>query len=239
MNIDKFKDFSYLVEIRQRLLLCCTTIIISFIIFFHYANEIYTYLSLPLLKYLPFGFGLIATSLSSAAIVPLTLAFNLAILINIPFILWQIWQFILPALYDKEKKLFFSLSIVSIVSFILGMIFCYFIALPMIFKVLLSLLPKNISLLADMQVYLDFIFDLLIIFGCAFQIPVIISAILKLQLCSLATIKRIRPYYIVVSAFLSMILTPPDVVSMVILLFPMILLFELGIICNTFIRPLT
>jgi sec-independent protein translocase protein TatC len=220
----------HLVELRKRFIIVLSCICSIFIIIYYFANYFLHWLSMPLLKYLPSGSKIITTEITAPFIVPIKLAFFVAILIAVPLIFFQLWAFVAPGLYPKEKKLFLPLVCTSIILFFSGMTFCYFIIFPLLFQIFVSLVPKDIVIMTDIAKYLEFCSSMLLIFGATFQIPIIIIFLLKIGLVDIQWLRAKRPYFIIVAFIIGMILTPPDVISMLLLAVPICLLYELGII---------
>jgi len=222
----------HLNELRQRLLHTLLVIGLLFILFFYYSNPLFNWIARPLLNLLPENSHMIATQITSPLFIPLQLAFNLALLASSPYLLYQLWAYIAPALYQNEKKLFYSLLTLSSILFILGLSFCYTLVLPLLFCFLTQTTPSQVTLMPDMAHYLNFISHLCLIFGFSFQLPLLNTLLVKINLVSIEQLKKFRPYAIVSAFILGMLLTPPDVVSQLLLAIPLCLLYELSIILN-------
>jgi sec-independent protein translocase protein TatC len=218
-----------LTEIRTRLIYCLYSYIILFAIFFYSSHSIFNFLSEPLLKFLPQNSSLIATHITSPVIMPITLAMNLSLFANLPIIFYHIWQFIAPGLYSNEKKYIIPLVSSSIILFATGVAFAYYFSLPMMFSLFVTWLPTNVAIMADINNYLEFIFHMFFIFGLVFQVPLVVIILIKLNIISVQQLINIRPYFIIIDFIISMFLTPPDVLSMVILAVPIWILYECGI----------
>jgi sec-independent protein translocase protein TatC len=225
----------YIIELRKRLLHCVILLLSVFFILMFFANKIYTYLSLPLLKNLPKDHGLIATNVTSAFFVPLELVFFISLFIGIPFFLYQLWVFIAPALYKDEKRMLWPLLLVSSALFYCGIAFAYWILLPILFKFLVQSAPIGVSVSPDISQYLDFTLKLFFIFGGTFEIPVIIILLVWSGIVRREQLKKIRPYVIVAAFVIAMLIGPPDVLSQILLAIPFCLLYEIGIIFSHFI----
>lgn len=219
-----------LVEIRFRLIYCVISYFLLFVTFFYCSHYIFKILSEPLLAFLPGNSSLIATDVLSPVVMPIKLAMNLAFFANIPIIFYQTWKFIAPGLYKNEKKYIIPLVSVSLLLFLLGLSFAYTIALPMMFQIFIAWLPQNVAIMADINNYLDFIFNMLFIFGFVFEIPLIIIILAKLNIITAKQLAEIRPYFTIVAFIISMLLTPPDVISMIMLALPICLLYETGVL---------
>ena len=228
----------YLLELRKRALLLSVIFLLFFFVYYFYANPLFLKLLTPLMKVLPKESYLIATQLSSPLLIPLQLAVNAALLTTLPFVLWQFWCFIAPGLYLHEQRLFKTLLTFSFCLFLVGLSFCYFFILPFMLEFFVKALPQDIHFLPDMSFSFDFISKMLLIFGLAFQIPVICLFLTLASLVELASLKQIRPFVIVAAFFIGMILTPPDVLSQVLLAVPLCLLYELGLfLASIFVKP--
>lgn len=219
----------HLTELRSRLLRTLVVIIVIFIGFFCFSNEIYHFLARPLLKHLPAGSKMIATEVASPFLAPTKLAASLAFFVAMPYILYQLWAFIAPGLYQREKRLAFPLLCSSIVLFYVGACFAYFVVFPMVFSFFTHTAPPDISIMTDINHYLNFILTFFLIFGIVFEVPVAVFSLVISEIISIETLKKARPYILVGAFFIGMILTPPDVFSQTLLAIPMYLLFEIGL----------
>ncbi len=218
-----------LIELRQRFLRCLYMVLGLFTVLFYFSNPIFHALALPLLHYLPSGQHLIATSVVTPVLIPLKFTFILSLVLACPFWLHQLWGFIAPGLYRREKHFILLILIPSVLLFFLGMIFAYFIALPMTFRFFASVLPPDVAMMPDISQYLDFTLQMFLAFGIAFEVPIITVVVILSGLVSIETLAEKRPYFIVGSFIVGMLLTPPEVISQILLAVPMCLLFELGL----------
>ena len=225
-----------LFELRQRILVVLVFFCTLFLLFFYWANPLLHYVLQPLQKTLLPQSHLIATQVTSTVLVPLTLAANTAFLFTTPFALIQLWYFAAPGLYVHEKKLFISAILGSLVLFILGMLFGFFIVLPLLFQFFTQALPNNVQLMPDITSSTSFITHMLWVFGLAFQVPLITTVLVQLRWIQRATLKQIRPYVIVSAFIVGMLLTPPDVLSQITLAVPLCILYELGIWITVFTK---
>ena len=223
---------THLIELRKRLILILVGILITFFILSPFANTIYQYLSTPLLTYLPHNTQLIATDVTSPFFVPLKLTVILSIVISLPNTIFQVWQFIAPGLYRNEKRLIFTSIICGILLFIMGILFCYFIVLPSLFSFIGKIKADNIKMLTDIGKYLDFILELFLVFALTFQMPLIIYFFLHFEIVSLSKMVGFRKYMFVLCFIIAAIITPPDVISQILLAVPLYLLYELGILIS-------
>jgi len=205
-------------------------VLIVFSGLFYFANDIYSFVSEPLQRYLPENSTMIATEVASPFLTPFKLTFFLALFLAMPFVLFQIWSFISPALYQREKRLAIPLLISSIVLFYAGIAFAYFVVFPIIFGFFTSIGPADVTVMTDISSYLDFVLKLFFAFGMAFEIPVVAIILIVAGVISADGLAKKRPYIIVFCFVLGMLLTPPDVISQSLLAIPMWLLFEIGVI---------
>lgn len=226
----------HLIELRRRLIICASVISLFFIIFFYYSDQLYHGIALPLLASLPQGQSVIATHVAAPLIVPLELAFVMAILIAAPVLLYQLWAFIAPGLYQHEQRKLWPLLLASVLLFYLGIAFAYFFVFPMMFGFFAKVLPKGVVLMPDMSQYLDFVFKIFLAFGFSFQVPVITLLLVMVGVLSRAQLAQARPYVIIGAFVAGMLLTPPDVVSQVMLAIPIWLLFELGLLVSSWVE---
>ena len=226
----------HLIELRSRLLKIAGFILVIFIPLFFFANDLYSVVSSPLRAFLPEGATMIATEVASPFLTPFKLALVLAI-IAIPFILHQSWAFVAPGLYASEKRLAGPLLASSIVLFYAGMAFAYFVVFPLIFAFFTSIAPTGVTIMTDINQYLDFVLKLFFAFGIAFEIPIATLLLIWSGATTTEKLKEKRAFVIVGCFIVGMLLTPPDVVSQVLLAIPMWLLFEAGIIFGDLLVP--
>lgn len=227
----------HLIELRNRLLRCVIAVIVAFAALAAFAQDIYHQLAKPLLAVLPDNSSMIATDVAAPFFAPFKLTFIVAICVAIPYILLQVWQFIAPALYSREKRLMAPLVISSTLLFYSGIAFAYFIVFPIIFGFFTSVAPEGVTVATDISNYLDFVLKLFFAFGLSFEIPVAILLMVWTGVTTRAALAEKRPYIIVGAFILGMLLTPPDVLSQTLLAVPMWLLFELGLSLSRFYQP--
>ncbi len=221
---------TYLVEIRKRLLRTACFALILFIPLFYQANILFNWLAKPLLQHL--HGPMIAISVTAPLLVPIELSAKIACLFTMPYLLYQLWSFINPALYNRETYMIRRLYAASIILFTLGLLFCYFLVLPLLFGFFTQTSPDNVKLMPDISYYLSLTTRFFILFGITFQIPVIIFFLVQASVVSIQQLKQARPYIIVAAFTIGMLLTPPDVLSQLLLAVPMCLLYELGILAG-------
>lgn len=219
----------FLVELRSRLIASLIIFLVIFAILLYFANQLYTWLALPLLKFLPQG-HLIATQIVSPFYVPFKLALMTTFLLAAPMFLYQLWAFAAPALYHHERQKFFPFLLLSTLLFYGGNAFAYFAIFPMLFHFLSAITPEGVVLSPDISAYLDFTMKLLLTFGALFEIPMIMVLLVSLNVLSHTRIIKWRPYAIVSAFVLGMLLAPPDVISQTLLALPIWGLYEVGII---------
>jgi len=220
---------SHLVELRDRLLRCVIALVLVFICLFPWARELYSLLAEPLLASLPVGGQLIATEVTAPFFVPIKVTLMAALVIALPYLLYQIWAFVAPGLYAHEKKLVMPLVATSTLLFLCGMAFAYFLVFPIVFHFIISVAPEGVAVMTDIGKYLDFVLTLFLAFGVTFEVPVAVVILVRMGMVSVAKLREIRPYVIVGAFVIGAIFTPPDVVSQVMLAVPLWVLYELGI----------
>lgn len=225
----------HLIELRTRLLHIILFVLVTFGCLFYFANDIYYLISAPLQKLLPENSSMIATDVISPFLTPLKLTFFSAILLAIPFILYQVWAFIAPGLYKHEKRLAVPLLISSILLFYLGMAFAYFVVFPLIFSFITGIGLTGVATMTDITKYLDFVLQIFFAFGFAFEIPIATVLMIHAGIISPDGLAEKRPYIIVGCFIVGMLLTPPDVFSQILLAVPMWMLFEVGIFFGRFV----
>jgi len=224
-------------ELRWSLIKSFLILIGIFFLLFPFANEIHHFFAKPLLIQMQSeNASIISTKLTATFIVPFKITLFCAFIISLPLIFWQIWLFVSPGLYKKEKFFIFWALLMSYILFILGSLFVYNLVFPIIFNFFISMTPDEVNLMVDMSSYLEMIIALFLAFGFAFQIPIILVTLVKFRWVSLKSIQKNRPFLIVVAFIFGAIFTPPDVISQILLALPMIFLFELGIIFSKKIK---
>ncbi len=227
---------SHLLELRDRLLRMVLAILILFIALFPFANDIYTFLADPLMRHLPEGSSMVAIEVASPFLIPFKLVLMLSIVITVPYLLYQLWAFIAPGLYKHEKRLATPLLVSSVMLFYVGMAFAYFVVFPLVFGFFTSVAPEGVSVMTDIGHYLDFVIMLFLAFGIAFEVPVATVLLVAVGATTPERLGHIRPYIIVAAFIIGMFLTPPDVISQLLLAVPMWVLYELGIILSRFFK---
>lgn len=220
----------YLEEIRRRLIKITVVFLGVGLVCCLLANTLYHGLALPMLQHLPHDKPLIATQVAGTFLAPFKLALFTAFFICAPFILYQVWAFLAPALYPNERRLIWPLFFVSSALFYAGVIFCYAVVMPLMLGFFVHIAPSHVEVRPDINHYLDFSLKLFFAFGVAFQVPVVTWLLLKTGIATPQTLSKSRPYVVVLAFVLGMLLTPPDVISQILLALPIWVLFELGLL---------
>ncbi|TVP80462.1 twin-arginine translocase subunit TatC [Thioalkalivibrio sp.] len=223
---------SHLIELRDRILRMFLAILVVFLMLFPFANQIYTYLATPLMVHLPEGTSMIAIEVAAPFLIPFKLVLLLAVVLTIPYTLYQLWAFIAPGLYKHEKKMAGPLVASSTILFYLGMAFAYFVVFPLIFAFFTATAPEGVAVMTDISRYLDFVIMLFIAFGIAFEVPIATILLVQMGATTPEKLASKRPYVIVGTFVIGMILTPPDIISQTLLALPMWILFEIGLILS-------
>lgn len=221
----------HLIELRDRLVKSTLAVIIAGVALAIYPGpaDLYDLLAAPLVAQLPAGATLIATSVISPFLVPLKILMMTAFLIALPVVLYQLWAFVAPGLYSHEKKLVLPLVVSSTLLFMVGVAFCYFFVFGQVFAFIQSFAPKSITAAPDIEAYLSFVMTMFLAFGLAFEVPIVVIVLARMNVVSVQKLKDFRSYFIVLAFIIAAIVTPPDVVSQLALAIPMCLLYEIGI----------
>ncbi len=221
----------HLFELRDRLLRAIYGIaaIFAVLVFYPGPSQLYDLLAMPLVRALPEGSKMIAVGVVSPFLVPIKVSVMAAIALSLPWILYQIWAFVAPGLYKHEKKLVLPLVAASTVLFYAGAAFCYFFVFGQAFPAIQKMAPASVAVSPDIEAYLDFVITMFIAFGVAFEVPIVVVILARMNVVTVAQLKAFRTYFIVAAAAAAGLVTPPDPVSMLALLIPMCLLYEVGI----------
>ncbi|MBC7208257.1 MULTISPECIES: twin-arginine translocase subunit TatC [Methyloversatilis] len=225
---------SHLVELRDRLLRAVAAIVIVFICLMPWAGDIYDLLARPLMIALPEGTKMIATGVVTPFFVPVKVTMMVAFLIALPVVLYQAWAFVAPGLYAHEKRLGLPLIVASTLLFLAGMAFCYFFVFKTVFHFISEFAPKSITPAPDIEQYLSFVLTMFTAFGVTFEVPVVVIVLVRFGIVSIEKLKEARPYVIVGAFVVAAVVTPPDVVSQLMLAIPLCVLYELGIVVARF-----
>jgi len=220
----------HLVELRDILLHSVIAILVIFIGLFPFANEVYGFIAAPIIDVLPQESNLIAIGVISPFLTPLKMALIMAVYLAMPYLLYQIWKFIAPALYKHEKQMIVPLIVSSTILFYAGILFSFYVVFPVIFGFLSSIGPSVVDFTPDIQYYLDFVLKVSFAFGVAFEVPIATILLIMFGVTTVENLKKNRPYVIIGAFVLGMLLTPPDIISQTLIAIPMWLLFEAGLI---------
>lgn len=226
---------SHFYEMRTRFLFIIAGILIPLLIILPFANSLHSFFVSPLLKELPIGGQMIATSVTSPFFIPLKVAFYVAIAISLPHTLYQIWKFFQPGLYPQEKLIGGVAVVSSVLLFIIGAAFAFSFVIPTVLKFIVGTTPDGVAVMTEIESYLNFLISILLAFGISFQMPIIVVVIAVLGVVEVKTLKEIRGYVIVGAFVIGAIFTPPDIISQVMLAVPLCLLYELGVIISAVI----
>ena len=220
----------HLVELRDILLRSVIAILVVFISLFPFANEVYSFIAAPIINVLPEGGNIIAIGVISPFLTPLKMALIMAVYIAMPYLLYQIWKFIAPALYKREKQMVMPLVVSSTILFYAGLLFSFYVVFPVIFGFLSDIGPSTVDFTPDIQYYLDFVLKVSFAFGVAFEVPIATILLIMFGATTIENLKKNRPYVVIGAFILGMLLTPPDIISQTLIAIPMWLLFEAGLI---------
>ena len=224
---------SHLVELRNRLVKASIAVLIVFVVLFLVwpgPSAIYDFLARPMMASLPVGAKMIATGITTPFLIPMKLTLLVALVLALPWVLYQIWAFIAPGLYAHEKKLVAPLVVSSSLLFISGVAFCYFLVFGKVFKFINEFSPQSITVMPDIENYFDFVMTMCLAFGVTFEVPIVVVVLVRMGLVSVEKLKSIRPYVIVGAFVIAAVVTPPDVMSQLFLAIPLCLLFEIGLL---------
>jgi sec-independent protein translocase protein TatC len=232
MSEDTF--ISHLVELRDRLLRSLIAIGIVFVCLFPFASDLYDLLAYPMMHALPQGSKMIATGVITPFLIPVKIAAMVAFVLVLPYVLYQAWAFVAPGLYSHEKRLVLPLVVASTILFVLGIAFCYFFVFGVVFSFVNRIAPKSISVAPDIEQYLNFVLTMFLAFGVTFEVPIVVVLLARMGIVSLEQLRSVRPYFVVGAFIVAAVVTPPDVVSQLLLAVPMCLLYELGLFAARF-----
>jgi sec-independent protein translocase protein TatC len=232
MTDDKMPFLGHLEELRKRLVIIAISIGVGFGICYIFSKQLFSILIMPLTKVLPADSNLIFTSLPEMFIAYIKVALIAGLLLAIPVIFYELWMFLAPALYQKEKKYFIPFVVFSSILFVSGSLFGYFIVFPYGFNFFISFATEDIKALPSVKQYFAFAIRLLLAFGLVFEMPVVVFFLTKIGLINPEAMKRFRKFAILCSFILSAILTPPDVATQIMMALPLILLYEVSIVIS-------
>ncbi|MEF9995611.1 MAG: twin-arginine translocase subunit TatC [Burkholderiaceae bacterium] len=220
---------SHLVELRTRVVRAAIAILIVFVALSPFMKLIFDILSAPLMVALPQGTKLLATGVIAPFMVPLKVTMFAAFLIALPYVLYQLWAFIAPGLYKSEKKLAVPIIVSSVAMFALGMAYCYFIVFRMVFQFIAGFSPDSVNFAPDIDSYFGFVISLFLAFGMTFEVPIVVVVLNRMGIADLEKLRQARPYVIVGAFIVAAVVTPPDVLSQLLLAVPLVVLYQLGI----------
>lgn len=226
---------THLIELRQRLVRAALAVLIIFLALTPFMKEIFDLLSQPMMAALPAGSRLLATGVITPFMVPLKVTLFTALLIALPYVLWQVWAFVAPGLYKHEKKLAAPLIASSVFMFALGMAYCYFIVFGFVFRFIAGFAPASVAVSPDIEAYFSFVMGMFLAFGLTFEVPIVVVLLVRFGIASVEKLKQARPYVIVGAFIVAAVFTPPDVLSQLLLAIPLCLLYELGIFLARFV----
>lgn len=221
---------SHLLELRARLLRAIVAVGIAIAPCLYYSNELFTFVAQPLLDKLPDGAALVATTVVGGFMVPFKLAVFVGLFVAMPYVLYQLWAFVAPGLYRREKRFAIPLLITSIILFYCGVAFAYFAVFPVMFEFFAHTTPLGVRMMTDIGSYLSFVLTMFLAFGAAFEMPI---AVVLLALTGLVSVEKLgsqRGFVLIGIFVIAAILTPPDAISQTIMAVPMYLLYEGGLI---------
>ncbi|MFW2406090.1 MAG: twin-arginine translocase subunit TatC [Gammaproteobacteria bacterium] len=223
---------SHLIELRSRLVKASLAVLAVFICLVPFAQTIFTLVATPLMAKLPEGSSMIATQVASPFLTPFKTTLFVALFFAMPVVIYQIWAFVAPGLYRREKKFAIPMVVSSIVLFYCGIAFAYWVVFPLMFAFFSSVTPEGVTMMTDISSYLDFILTIFFAFGIAFEVPIATVMLVATGLANPESLKRKRPYVFLGAFVIGMLLTPPDVISQTLLAVPIYILFESGIIMS-------
>jgi len=227
----------HLLELRLRLMRILIGFAICLVPLMFFSKDIYAFVAHPLLSMLPAGTSMIATEVASPFFAPLKLSALLAVAVSMPWTLYQIWAFVAPGLYKNEQRLVAPLLISSTLLFYMGIAFAFYLVLPTVFHFLVNVAPAGVSMMTDINKYLDFVLAIFLAFGLAAETPVAIVLLVRTGFVTPAQLRAKREYVLVGAFILAAIMTPPDILSQLLLAIPGYLLFEIGIIAASWFTP--
>lgn len=221
---------AHLLELRSRITRSLVALLLVFLGLFPWAADLYAMLAQPLLARLPQGTQMIATDVTTPFFVPVKVALMAAFLLALPYILLQIWKFVAPGLYEHEKRFLFPMILGSMLLFLAGMAFAYFVVFPAVFSFVIASAPDGVAVMTDIEKYLSFVLGMFMAFGISFQVPIVVIVLVRMGVVTVEKLREARPYVIVGAFVAGAILTPPDIVSQFLLAVPMWMLFEAGVV---------
>ncbi|MFA5596364.1 MAG: twin-arginine translocase subunit TatC [Pusillimonas sp.] len=231
---------SHLIELRNRLIRAVGAILVIFVVLFLYpgSSAIYDVLAAPMLASLPTGTTMIATGVITPFMVPIKVTLLAAFVLSLPVVLYQAWAFIAPGLYRHEQRLALPLILSSTILFLLGMAFCYFVVFKTVFEFIAGFAPQSITPAPDIEAYVSFVITMFLAFGITFEVPIAVVLLVKTGMTTVEKLRSGRGYVIVGAFIIAAVVTPPDVISQFMLAVPLCLLFEVGLLVASRLKPL-
>jgi sec-independent protein translocase protein TatC len=227
---------SHLLELRSRLMRAVIAVVVVFLSLVYFTNDVFEFVSKPLREALPEGSEMIVTDVAAPFLTPFKTVFYVSVFLAMPAVLFQVWQFVAPGLYKREKRLAIPLMLSSVVLFYLGIAFAYFIVFGVMFGFFANVVPQGVEMSPDISAYLSFVLGIFLAFGLAFEVPIATVLLIWSGLVSVKTLKNIRPY-VFLGAFIAGMLLAPDVFSMTLMAIPMYLLYEGGLVMARVLVP--
>ncbi|MCW5297413.1 twin-arginine translocase subunit TatC [Herbaspirillum lusitanum] len=221
---------SHLIELRSRVVKASAAVLIIFLCMMPWSAHIFDLLAAPMISALPVGSKMIATGVITPFLIPVKVTMLMAFMIALPWVLYQMWAFVAPGLYSHEKRLVAPLVISSSLLFLMGVAFCYFFVFGVVFPFINNFAPKSVSVAPDIDSYVDFVLTMFLAFGITFEVPIIVIVLVRMGLVPLAKLKQIRPYVVVGAFVIAAVVTPPDIMSQLMLAVPLCLLYEVGLL---------
>lgn len=220
----------HLLELRTRIVRACASVLVVFLALSPFMKQIFDFLSLPLMGALPQGVKMLSTGVVAPFFVPLKVTLFLSFLIALPMVLYQLWAFVAPGLYKREKRLIWPILFSSLLMFALGMLYCYFVVFRMVFMFIAGFSPDSVNFAPDIDAYFSFVISMFVAFGMTFEVPIVVMVLNRLGVAHYQTLIKVRPYVIVGAFIVAAIVTPPDVLSQCLLAVPLVVLYQVGIL---------
>jgi len=234
--MDQQPLLAHLIELRNRLVRIAGVLLVALLCMVPWAGDVYHLFAKPLMDVLPQNSSMIATEVTAPFFVPLKVTMLVAFVMTLPHTLYQIWAFIAPGLYNHEKKLIVPLIVSSVMLFMVGMAFAYFAVFPVVFGFMSAHTPEGVAMMTDIDKYLSFALGMFVAFGVTFEVPVIVLVLNRMGMVSLKQLREGRSYVIVGAFVVAAVVTPPDVLSQIMMAIPLWLLYEVGIVMSMLIN---
>jgi sec-independent protein translocase protein TatC len=228
---------SHLIELRNRIVRASLAVVVTFLALSPFMGRIFELISAPLINVLPVGTKLLATGVVTPFMVPLKVTLLVALVMALPVVLYQAWAFVAPGLYAHERRFALPIIVSTFLLFLAGMAFCYFFVFGVVFRFMVNFAPSSVSVAPDIEQYFGFVLGMFVAFGVTFEVPVVVVLLVRFGVVTVAKLKEIRSYFIVAAFVIAAVVTPPDVISQLMLAIPLCLLFELGILAARWVTP--